>query len=281
MQADSLNTSNAAQDSSRQSGSSPVRLPTAAELGIHVKTVPIPSLVKGDTFELSVDVSWEAQGSVLLIVPASSANTKGITQLNVKESHFREIKSGKEVSSSTFIYTLSADDTGSLQIPALKFQIPTQNGPIEFASESVPVRVDGPSHVAFTVAGGIAILLIGVLAGFVCFLRKKKQKEMAKKELSTEDDRIAKDFLLLKKRLANADSREWLLALEKVCKSWAMSRFGEDDLDALANAEKLEGWAPLLEEFTHARYGGGQRDAFMNRETWKIASRLMQMTEDE
>jgi len=280
MQNDSLNTSVTTQNSLGQADSIPVHLPTAAELGIQVKTAPIPALVKGDTFDLSVNVFWEANGSALLIVPSSSANTKGITQLGMREEHSREVKKGQEISNSTFIYTLSADDTGSLQIPALKFQIPTQNGPIEFASESVPVRIDEPSHTAL-IAGGIALLLIAALAVAFCILRKKKQKEMVKKARSEEDSRIAKDFLLLKKRIASADSREWLLELEKICKSFAQRNFGTDNLEELSKAGKLNGWDPLINEFAHARYGGGARDPFMNKESWKLAVRLLHIEEED
>ncbi len=44
---------------------------------------------------------------------------------------------------------------------------------------------------------------------------------------------------------------------------------------------KLDGWKPLLEEFAHARYGGGKRDGFENKETWKLAMTLMGVKEEE
>ena len=53
------------------------------------------------------------------------------------------------------------------------------------------------------------------------------------------------------------------------------------NLDALVADGKLDGWKPLLEEFAHARYGGGKRDSFENKETWKLAMTLMGVKEDE
>jgi hypothetical protein len=44
---------------------------------------------------------------------------------------------------------------------------------------------------------------------------------------------------------------------------------------------KLEGWEGLVEEFAHARYGGGKRDGFENRETWKTAMKLMGISEED
>ena len=52
------------------------------------------------------------------------------------------------------------------------------------------------------------------------------------------------------------------------------------NLDNLVKEGKLEGWDALVEEFAHARYGGGKRDGFENRETWKAAMKLMGIEED-
>ena len=97
-----------------------------------------------------------------------------------------------------------------------------------------------------------------------------------------------------------ADSREWLLELESICKEYVLHLFGASacgiaanagdagmpaasavNLDALVADGKLDGWKPLLEEFAHARYGGGKRDSFENKETWKLAMTLMGIKEDE
>lgn len=252
----------------------------AKTLGLKMETGTVLPVNLGDTFDVSVTVSWSVQGSSLLLVPASTASGKGLNQLAVRQELGRTVKDGKEISENKIIYTVVASDTGNLNIPPLRLTIPTQQGPMELRSEAIPVRVNAPSNMLPLIAALVAFVLIAIFA-FLRIRRRAKNRAATIAVRSAEEMKLYEEFRVLKQRVNTADSREWLLALEKICKSWAMSRFGEDDLDALAKAEKLDGWAPLLEEFTHARYGGGQRDAFMNRETWKIASRLMQMTEDE
>ena len=102
-------------------------------------------------------------------------------------------------------------------------------------------------------------------------------------------------MLVLKQRVNSADSREWLLELESICKGYVANKFpelveggafGENsvaavNLDALVKEGKLEGWETRIEEFAHARYGGGKRDSFENKETWKAAMKLMKIDEEE
>jgi hypothetical protein len=86
-----------------------------------------------------------------------------------------------------------------------------------------------------------------------------------------------------------------LLELEGVCKEFVAQRLGLEcggsgegdsaasavNLDNLVKDGKLEGWEGLVEEFAHARYGGGKRDGFENRETWKTAMKLMGISEED
>ncbi len=280
MQSDTLNTvlDSAAVDSSA------AEIPVAApeQIQISVKTDSLSPVVMGDTFEFKVNVSWRAESSpgAVLILPTGSANAKGITQIGVREEHSRVTQGENSISNVQFVYTLVADDSGDVSIPALRFQIPTANGPFEFLTESVAFRVGSPSHWGtWAVFGVLAFLVALVLATWI--LRKRKRAEARRREAVQRDRSFAEEFLLLKKRVAKADSRSWLLDLEKICKSWAMAHLGSDNLEALANAGKLSGWKPLLDEFAHARYGGGDRDAFENKETWKLASKLLNIHEEE
>ena len=252
------------------------------EIGISVHTDSLPTIVKGDTFEFNVNVAWKAPSaeSAVLILPKSSANAKGITQIGMREEHSRAVQGDASVSNSKFIYTLTADDTGAVSIPALRFEIPTANGPFEFQSESVSFYIGETSHAAvITVFGLLAVLI--VLVGVLLVAKEKKRLAARKKAQFAEDDALKNEFLLLKKRIAGADSRTWLLELEKICKSWAKKRFGSENLEELASAGMLVGWESLLESFAHARYGGGARDTFENRETWKTAAKLLNIDEDE
>src|SRR5690554_533592 len=109
--------------------------------------------------------------------------------------------------------------------------------------------------------------------------KKRRQKqEQIKSERSFEENH-KEAFLILKQRVNTADSREWLLALEKNCADWAQHSLKIDSLELLVDQNPE--WNLLLEEFKHARYGGGFRDSFMNLETWKLAAKLMSFSEDE
>lgn len=280
MQSDSLNTvlDSAAVDSAV------AEIPAAEpeQIRISVKTDSLSPVVKGDTFEFKVNVSWQTDNSsgAVLILPTGSANAKGISQIGLREEHSRVTQGGKSISNAQFVYTLVADDSGDVSVPALRFQIPTANGPFEFQTESVAFRVEEPSHWGAWVASGVLALLV-VLVAVLQVLRKRGRAASQRREALQRDEAIAEEFRLLKKRVAKADSRIWLLDLEKICKSWATAHWGSDDLEALAKAGKLDGWASLLKEFAHARYGGGDRDAFENKETWKLASKLLNIHEEE
>lgn len=259
-------------------------LPTAEQLGISVEAGAIPALTLGDTFDFPVTVSWSVNGSALLVVPMNSATAKGITQLGVSQESSRSVVNGQEKASITFIYKLVANDTGALNIPALKFEVPTQLGSsIEMRSEPVAIQVNSPLNFFPFVVGGFVFLCVVIAA----ILRVRKRNVLLAKEAANAsfNDSIRNKMLVLKQRTNAADSRQWLLELEQVCKEFISTKFNLDinstHLEALQKNGQLEGWDALLEEFAHARYGGGKRDSYENRETWKGAMKLMGIVEDD
>ena len=268
-------------------------MPSAEQLGISIVSGPqggMPAVTVGDTFEFPVTVSWGVQGSALLVVPTGSANAKGLTQVGMSQESARSVKDGAEVASITFTYKIVAEDTGSLNIPAMRFEIPTQVGrPLDLRSESVPVRVNEPFN-PLPVAVGVVVALCVLLAGLWRAKRRAAAREAAVAKNAAESA-LRERMMVLKQRVNAADSREWLLELESVCKEYVAGRFPElveggdnaasaVNLDNLVKEGKLEGWDALVEEFAHARYGGGKRDGFENRETWKAAMKLMGIEED-
>lgn len=302
MENDSLNV--AAQDSAAglmQDSIVPVEMPTPEQLGISVVAGPaggMPSLTVGDTFDFPVTVSWSVQGSALLVVPTGSANAKGLTQLGVSQESSRSVKDGKEIASITFTYKIVAQDTGNLHIPALKFEIPTQMGQsLDLRSESVDVRAEAPFNPMPLVVG--AIVFVCLLVAGLWRSRRRAAAKAAVAQKNAAYSALREKMMVLKQRVNMADSREWLLELESVCKEYVAAKVGavgEDctaeksaaskdcaavNLDAMVKAGKLEGWEGLVEEFAHARYGGGKRDGFENRETWKTAMKLMGIQEEE
>ena len=291
MENDSLNTEAALNDSANVAPdsmpASSINMPTPEQLGISVKAGPeggMPAVTVGDTFDFPVTVSWSVQGSALLVVPAGSANAKGLTQVGMSQESARSVKDGAEVASITFTYKILAQDTGNLHIPALRFEIPTQMGqPLDLRSESVDVRVNEPFNPLPLVVG--LVVAVCVLCAGLWRAKRRAAARTAAAAKNAAERALRERMLVLKQRVNAADSREWLLELECVCKEYAAGRFGVAasavNLDELVKDGKLEGWESLVEEFAHARYGGGKRDGFENRETWKGAMALMGISEDE
>ena len=271
-----------------------VAMPTPEQLGISIVSGPeggLPAVTVGDTFEFPVTVSWSVQGSALLVVPTGSANAKGLTQVGVSQESARSVKDGAEIASITFTYKIVAEDTGSLNVPALRFEIPTQVGrPLDLRSESVPVRVNEPFN-PLPIVVGIVVALCVLCAG-LWRARRRASARAAAAARNAAQDALREQMMVLKQRVNTADSREWLLELESVCKGYVARRLGIADgaldasaasaanLDALVKDGQLEGWETLVQEFAHARYGGGKRDSFENKETWKAAMRLMGVEEE-
>ena len=305
MENDSLNVENVAEldsgaegaldsGASLDSGEVAPAMPTPEQLGISITAGPadgMPAITVGDTFEFPVTVSWSVQGSALLVVPAGSVNAKGLTQVAMSQESARSVKDGKEIASITFTYKIAAQDTGNLHIPALRFEIPTQMGqPLDLRSESVDIRVNEPFN-PLPIAVGAVVAVCVLLAGLWRAKRRAAARAVATAKNAAQEA-LRERMTVLKQRVNVADSREWLLELEGVVKEFVFEKFGNDagvnagwenatavNLDALVKDGKLEGWESIVEEFAHARYGGGKRDGFENRETWKAAMRLMGIEE--
>ena len=262
-------------------------MPSPEQLGISITAGPeggMPSVTVGDTFEFPVTVSWGVQGSSLLVVPTGSANAKGLTQVGMSQESSRAVKDGQEVASITFTYKIVAQDTGNLNVPAMRFEIPTSLGtPIDLRSESVPVRVNEPFN-PLPLGVGLVVALCVLCAGLWRVKRRAAVREAAVAKNAAEDA-LRERMMVLKQRVNSAESREWLLELESICKDYVAERFGiavsTVNLDNLVKEGKLEGWEALVEEFAHARYGGGKRDGFENKETWKGAMKLMGISEED
>ncbi len=294
MENDSLNVENVVADSVQSAGASDsvvaapeIEMPTPEQLGISISAGPqggMPAVTVGDTFEFPVTVSWGVQGSALLVVPTGTANAKGLTQVGMSQESARSVKDGKEVASITFTYKILAADTGNLHIPAMRFEIPTQMGqPLDLRSESVDVRVNEPFN-PLPLAVGLIVAVCVLLAGLWRVKRRAAVRETVAAKNAAEDA-LRERMMVLKQRVNTADSREWLLELESICKEYVAGKFGMAasavNLDNLVKDGKLEGWESLVEEFAHARYGGGKRDGFENKETWKGAMTLMGISEED
>ena len=177
----------------------------------------------GDTLTYTVSISVETE-AIIPVLPQSSVLAKGINQEGIKQVSSREISQGKTISKVEFIYELSISDTGNLTIPKLSFLLPAENGEgLTLQSESYSFRVESPLN-PLPFLGGLFCAL--AIIGMAIWKRKrseKKRKEFLKEQQFKDD--LVNEMRLLKSRVAVANSREWLLDLERVLNNYAKNYF--------------------------------------------------------
>lgn len=229
----------------------------------------------GDTLTYTVSISVETE-AIIPVLPQSSVFAKGINQEGMKQVSSREISQGKTISKVEFIYELSISDTGNLTIPKLSFLLPAENGEgLTLQSESYSFRVESPLN-PLPFLGGLFCAL--AIIGMAIWKRKrseKKRKEFLKEQQFKDD--LVNEMRLLKSRVAVANSREWLLDLERVLNNYAKNYFSKKNFQTAVKSGEIQNAENLLRLFNEARYGGGNQDVFENRETWKLAVSIMNL----
>ncbi|MBQ2560380.1 MAG: hypothetical protein II565_07340 [Fibrobacter sp.] len=263
------------------------QLPTPEQLGISITTAYAGDtlrVTKGDTVDFPVTVSWNAGDGSVLVLPMSTANAKDVMQVAMSQESSRIVKDGHEMAQITFNYKIVVQEEGLSLVPAMRFEIPTQMGQsLYLRSEPVVVSATNSIDTLVTVLG-IVFALFWVVV-FIWRMRRRSKVKTVRNSLKIALYAIREHMMILKQRVNVADSREWLLELEGVCKEFVALRLGRDaskvNLDYLVKDGKLEGWERLVDEFAHARYGGGKRDGFENKETWKQAMQLMGLKEED
>lgn len=232
----------------------------------------------GDTLTYTVSISVDAP-AIIPVLSQSSVNAKGISQESVKQVSSREIHQGETVSKVEFIYTLSISDTGSLTIPKLSFILNEGEGKTTtLQSEPYSFRVE-PTMNPLPFLGGLFCAV--AILGFAYFKKKKVSKKRGLQTLDLKrHDFLVNEMLLLKARVSVADSREWLRDLEKTMNNFAQWKLKEESFTSAVKNKKIPNGENLFHLFEEARYGGGNRDVFENRETWKLAVSIMNLKED-
>lgn len=232
----------------------------------------------GDTLTYTVSISVETE-AIIPVLPQSSVLAKGINQEGIKQVSSREISQGKTISKVEFIYELSISDTGNLTIPKLSFLLPAENGEgLTLQSESYSFRVESPLN-PLPFLGGLFCAL--AIIGMAIWKRKrseKKRKEFLKEQQFKDD--LVNEMRLLKSRVAVANSREWLLDLERILNNYAKNYFSKKNFQTAVKSGEIQNAENLLLLFNEARYGGGNQDVFENRETWKLAVSIMNLNEE-
>lgn len=263
------------------------QLPTPEELGISITTAHAGDTLKvtqGDTVDFPITVSWNPSGGSILVLPMGTANAKDVMQVAMSQESSRIVKDGLEMAQITFNYKVVVQEEGLAVVPAMRFEIPTQTGQSLYL-RSEPVVLLAESRAEAMIAWMIAFCVVLIVGGTILRIRKRKKVKAVANSYKIALYAIREHMMVLKQRVNVADSREWLLELEGICKEFVALRLGKDastvNLDYLVKHDQLEGWAHLVEEFAHARYGGGKRDGFENKETWKEAMQLMDLKEEE
>lgn len=252
---------------------------SAEDLGLSiVATLSKDGVTVGDTFDYSVAITWES-GNVIALIPQTAIHMKNVNTVSVKQNSAREVKDGKTLSKNEFVYKLTATDTGDVTIPEINFMVPVEGAhAIGLRTPPKSFHVDAPINILPMVVG--LVVAFALVCAFV--LRKRKRAAIAakKKACAAEEEALRQEMLVLKTRLGTAESREWILSLEETLKHFASWKFGSNDLQALVKNGQMADFAEIVKLFGEARYGGGNRDQFENRETWKVVFKLMNLEEE-
>lgn len=252
---------------------------SASDLGLSiVANLSRESIVVGDTFDYSVAITWESN-SILALIPQTAVYAKNLNTVSVKQNSGREVRDGKTLSKNEFVYKLTVTDTGNVTIPEINFMVPVEGAhAIGLRTPPKEIYVDAPVNFLPGIVG--AFVAFAIVVAFV--LRKRKRVAIAAKKtaMAAEVESLRQEMLVLKTRLGTAESREWLLALEMALKHFAKWKFDSDNLPSLVKNGQMADFAEMVKLFDEARYGGGNRDQFENRETWKVAFKLMNLEEE-
>jgi hypothetical protein len=231
-----------------------------------------PSEAKlGDTITMSVEVTWTSAPHPWLILPQTSPENAKLQQIQVATEQSRTLDAGVPKQAIVVKYRMLAKDTGVAEIPALSFQIPTQNEAMTLQTEPAKIHIQEPVHwgLWFGILAGLVVLGLAV---FNWRIRKNARKQV-EQEARQKIAALEKDFALLGTRCMTADPRTWILELEGVCNQ-ALA------LKGTVAEENRPDLVRLQDAFAQARYGGGPRDAWANKEWWRLAKKIFSLNLD-
>jgi hypothetical protein len=185
----------------------------------------------------------------------------------------RTVHNGVETPEIQVKYQLLAKDTGTASIPAMQFQLPlVTGGSVQISSEPLTMRVVQSTAWGLWSAIVVAVVVAGVSA-FVVW-RKKRQKREVLAIVDAEHQQLQAKFQTLASRVQVADPRAWILELEGLCKE-------ARTLARKQASDKPEQWKKLEDAFAQARYGGGPRDVWENKEWLRIARGIFEIHDCE
>jgi hypothetical protein len=227
----------------------------------------------GDTVPLTVHVTWTSAPHPWLLLPQSSPECSQLSQITVGMEQSNTITGGTQKPEILVQYKMLAKDTGLAHIPALQFQIPVESGTMTLSTQPAQIQVVAP--LPYALVGGILAGLMCLACVVILFRKKRLGKQKINREKQAVLKALQDDFILLGNRVNTADTRLWMLDLEQFC-------LRARKLSGPMSAEQQESLLKLEEAFAQARYGGGPRDAWANKEWWRQVRTIFALnTENE
>ncbi|HSQ41012.1 MAG TPA: hypothetical protein VLM37_01890 [Fibrobacteraceae bacterium] len=246
-------------------------VPTPAQFGLDARIEVPQKATLGDTVPLTVHVTWTAAPHPWLLLPQNSPEGSKLVQVDLAMEQTRSVSGAVEKPEIQVQYKLLAKDTGLVQIPALHFDIPVKNGTMSLVTNSVTLQIGKPFPWIPVVGAGFFFLAF--VCAFLFFRNRRKRKALSLVIHQQAVEKIHKDLETLRNRIPSAEPRGWMLELEHSCQE------GLALLGPLSN-EQTDAKQKLENAFAQARYGGGPRDSWENKEWLRLARSLMNFTQD-
>lgn len=255
-------------DSTQNQGLAP--MVSANDFGLIAKLTGPSEVRLADTFEIIVEVTWKQAPHSWLLLPQNSPESKSVSLVSQFSAQSQTLSESGYKPSQQIHYRLVASDTGSTEIPAVQFKLPlAQGGEISLQSNPLPLVVKAP--VAWGLWGGIAFVILAVALVAVFFKRKQQRKLAQQLQDQLIIDQFAESFEQHANRVLAANPSQWLIEFLPIVESgllllkkgaFALSAEQSLFIESLRKAQE------------QARYGGGPRDAWENKEKLREARNI-------
>jgi hypothetical protein len=238
----------------------------------------------GIPFELTLEAEWQEVPYLILADAHLKISGDQIKVLNKTATQVKELRQGKAFQTFKVIYTLLSDSAGAFKVDKASFSF---RSPVPIASQSLrldPIEITAPTPYLYYVLA--LVFLLSLTLVFVLLNFRKKQR--ARGEQSQAED-FGAALRLFGKRIGVVDSREWLLELEALVQRYqkqnedpvlqtdpaGKQNFSQDEL------QRYEDYMMLEKDFAFARFAGGKRAPYQNKETLRRAYRCLKIEKEE
>lgn len=255
--------------------------------GLTAELLAPPKACVGDTLPITVRISWKTSPEPWLAVPQNSMETRGLHQISMGASQDRKIQDGQEQPQILLHYQVAATDTGVLQIPAMTYrmQMPLAQSqglaPVEVQTQSQALSVEQPT--SWFVIGGIGLGVLGVIFLLIFAWRKRKLQRTRREQALRKETDFRTQLKELSQRIQVADPRNWVVQLEQLVLAWRVMR-QENALwlpEDLRMKQDQDIWGPLDKAFSAARYGGGPKDSWQNKELLQQVQQVLNIQDED